>query len=90
MGKTKINSSWQIIENSYNSYIANSFLQADTKVKYLIQYGIKHYVFNLILIDVKNQPFRFHLYKTTTSQVKKQYDTYLTYWSAKRNEIITL
>ena len=72
-----------------DSEIAKSFQQADTKAKYVVQHGIKPYVLNLILTDVKDQPFHFHFDEMTSSQVKKQYDAYLTYWSAKCNEIIT-
>ena len=43
--------------------IANSFQHADTNVKLVMQYRIKSYVFNLILTNVKDQPFRFILMK---------------------------
>lgn len=72
-----------------DSAIAKSYEQADSKVKYVVQYGITPYVFKLIIADIKGQPFRFHFDETTTSQVKKQYDAYITYWSAEGDEIVT-
>lgn len=72
-----------------DSDTVKSFRQADTKVKYVMQHGIKPHVLNLILTELKDQPFCFHFDETMSGQLKKQYDAYLTYWSAKSNEIIT-
>ena len=37
--------------------------------------------------EVINWPFTFHFVETTTSQVKKQYDGYATYFSPTKKEI---
>ena len=37
--------------------------------------------------DIKDQQFCFHFDKTTTLQVKKQYDGYITYYSNSAEEI---
>ena len=50
--------------------IANSFQHADTNVKFVMQYRIKSYVFNLILTNVKDQPFRFILMKPLLAKWK--------------------
>ena len=71
-----------------DSDIAESFQQADTNVRYVKHYRIKPYAFNLVLTDLKDQPFHFHFDETTASQVKKLYDAYPMYWGAKSNKII--
>lgn len=40
-------------------------------------------VLKLMKADLKNQPFTYNFGKTMANQVKKQYDGYSTYFSAK-------
>ena len=61
--------------------IAKNYEQADTKIKYNIPFGIAPYLKEKLTYDVRNKPFTFKCDETTTSQVKKQYDGYLQYWS---------
>ena len=58
------------------------------KVKYAIQYGIAPYVKAELLKDIHGAPFTFKFDETTTSQVKKQHDGYIQYWSNSKNRII--
>ena len=66
-----------------DSEIAKSYSQGETKVKYVIQFGIAPYIKQLILDDIKGKPFSFLFDETTTQQVKKQFDAYLQYWSSE-------
>ena len=70
-----------------DSEIAKSYKQAQTKLKYMVQYGIAPHAKQLILEDMKNEQFCFHFDETTTTQVKKQYDGYLTYFSKQHAQI---
>ena len=45
----------------------------------MIQFGIAPYLQKIILKELKELPFSFRFDKTTTSQVKKQYDAYAVY-----------
>lgn len=71
-----------------DSEIARNYQQGETKIRYSIQYGIAPYVKDLLVTDFSGTPFSFKFDETTTSQVKKQYDAYVQYWS-KRNDCIT-
>ena len=64
-----------------DSKIAQDYKQARTKVKYVLQYGIVPIIKNNIKKDLSGKPFTFKFDETTTAQVKKQYDGYLTYFS---------
>ena len=61
-----------------DSKIAQSYSQAETKVKYMIQFGIAPYIRSDLLIDLQGSPLCFKFDETTTSQIKKQYDGYVT------------
>ena len=67
---------------------ANFSLQ-ETKMKYTIQFGIAPYVKDQLVQDISNKPFVFKFDETTTSQVKKQYDAYITYMSYRYQKIVT-
>ena len=64
-----------------DSNIAKQFNQQETKAKYTIQFGIAQYVKEKLILDVSNKPFSFKFDETTTSQIEKQYDAYVTYFS---------
>ena len=68
--------------------VANFSLQ-ETKMKYTIQFGIAPYVKDQLVQDISNKPFVFKFDETTTSQVKKQYDAYITYMSYRYQKIVT-
>ena len=66
-----------------DSEIAKSYSQGETKVKYVIQFGIVPFIKQLILGDIKGKPFSFLFEETTTQQVKKQFDAYIQYLSSE-------
>ena len=68
-----------------DSKIAEGYKQNETKIKYNIQYGIAPYFKEKLQKDFYNKPFSFKFDETTTSQVKKQYDGYVQYWSKTWN-----
>ena len=71
-----------------DSAIAKSYKQGETKVKYCLQYGIAPHLKVLIVKDLANAPFTFKFDETTTSQVKKQYDAHVQFWSEIENRAI--
>jgi len=73
-----------------DSIIAKQFNQQETKAKYTLQFGIAPYVKEKVISDVSNKPFSFKFDETTTSQTKKQYDAYVTYFSYTSQSIITV
>ena len=64
-----------------DSATTNSYQQKADKVKYAIQFGIAPFLKDILLNELKDLAFSFHFDKTTTSQIKKQYDGYATYLS---------
>ena len=73
-----------------NDPIAKQYQMGETKVSYIIKYGISPYMKRLILKDVVARPFSFKFDETTTSQVKKKYDGYITYCSPTVGRVITV
>jgi hypothetical protein len=73
-----------------DSNIAKQFNQQETKAKYTLQFGIAPYVKEKVISDVSNKPFSFKFDETTTSQTKKQYDAYVTYFSYANQCIVTV
>ena len=59
------------------------------KLKYMIQFGIAPCIKSMLMEDAKDQQYCFHFDEMTTSQVKKQYDGYITYYSENLKEITT-
>lgn len=72
-----------------DSDIASSYHMAQTKCKYIIQFGLYEYIFEELKADFKGKPFSFKFDETTKSQVKKQYDAYVQYESRIFNKIAT-
>ena len=72
-----------------DSEIAKNFNQQETKAKYTLQFGIAPYIKEKVMSDISNKPFCFKFDETTTSQVKKQYDAYVTYFSSISETIET-
>lgn len=71
-----------------DSEIAKCYKQGSSKVRYIIQYGIAPYFQKLLEDEVSDSPFTFKFDETTTSQVKKQYDGHIQFWSEKENRIV--
>ena len=66
-----------------DSAIAQGYEQSDTKVQYVIKYALADHVKQGLIEDSNKIPYTFLFDETTTSQVKKQYDGYIIYWSNK-------
>ena len=43
----------------------------------------------MLLEDMKNMPFTFRFNETTTSQIKKQYDGYINFYSKQERKVVT-
>ena len=71
-----------------DSKIAASYGSACIKAAYLIKYGIAEDVINELKKDIQACPFTFKFDESTTKQVKKQYDAYITYYSKSKEEVI--
>lgn len=71
-----------------DSEIVKSYQMSETKLKYLIQYGISPYVREENIVDLRNSPYCFKFDETISSQVKKQYDGYAQFWSTKENSVV--
>lgn len=71
-----------------NDPIAKLYTQADSKVKYNLQFGIAPYCKEALLFDIKRTPFTFKFDETTNQNVDKQYDGYLQYWSRAEGKIV--
>lgn len=72
-----------------DSEIAKRFSMHRSKCTYVIDYGISPYIKNSIVEDSRSSTFVFSFDETTTSQVKKQCDAYITYFSRKFSRIVT-
>ena len=70
------------------SKIAQNYQMSETKTKYVMQFGIAPHLQKRIIEDFNCQPFTFKLDETTTSQVKKQYDGYVQYWSNSQKLVV--
>lgn len=61
---------------------------SETKTKYIVQFGIGPYVIEQLIEDLAKTPFTFMFDETTTSQVKKQYDGYVQFYSKRYKRLI--
>ena len=61
-----------------DSAITKGYKQGKTKITYVIQHGIVPYIADLLQQNIASKPFSFKFDETTASQIKKQYDAYLT------------
>ena len=66
--------------------IAQSYRQGQTKMKYVLQYGIAPFVKEQMIRDFKLQLFSFKFDKTTTNQVKID-DCYVQFWSSGKRTV---
>ena len=68
-----------------NSPVASRYSMAETKVKYIIQFGIADYCKEELVCDIT---FKFD--ETTNRMVKKQHDGYFQYWSPKEDKVVNV
>jgi len=73
----------------HDSTIAQKYSQEETKTKYITQFGIAPCLTERLKKDIQQKPFCFKFDETTTSQIKKQYDAYVTYHSKDYDRITT-
>ena len=73
-----------------DSKIAAKYAQHANKLRYVIAYGLAIYVKELMLKGAKDTFFTYKFDETTTFQVKKQYDGYITYFSKQFEQIVTV
>ena len=60
---------------------AENYKCSSAKSAYLLPYGIVEPLKKDLVKDMRDVPYIFKFIETTTSQVKKQYDAYICYWS---------
>ena len=72
-----------------DSDISKNYKMEETKAKYFIQFGIYQHLRSMLLEDLKNMPFTFRFDETTTSQIMKQYNGYVTYYSKQERKVVT-
>ena len=73
-----------------NSPVASHYSMTETKVKYIIQFGIADYCKEELVYDIKECPFTFKFDETRNRMVKKQYDGYFQYWSPKEDKVVNV
>ena len=73
-----------------DSSIAHDFKCASTKMGYLITHAVAPHFEDLLVKDIKasNSAFTLHYDETTTSQIKKQLDIIVQYWSSENKRIV--
>ena len=74
-----------------DSEIAKNFKLSRTSASYIIGQGLSPHFTQVLIADLSASelPFSVHFDETTSSQVKKQMDITLRYWSPKHGEIWT-
>lgn len=72
-----------------DSEIAKLYKMESSKSAYVINHGIEPYMRSLIKEDVQKSVFVFLFDETTTSQIKKQYDGHVSYFSNTFKRIVT-
>ena len=70
--------------------IAAKYSQEETKSKYVVQFGLSPFVKDELITDVQKTPYSFKFNETMFSQMKKQYDRYISFFSKKLCKIVTL
>ena len=69
--------------------IAAKYSQEETKSKYVVQFGLSPFVKDELITDVQKTPYSFKFNETMFSQMKKQYDRYISFFSKKLCKIVT-
>ena len=72
-----------------DSKVASNFSLSRTSASYIISEGMAPYFTRQMLDDLRKSdlPFCVHFDETTTTQVKKQMDLTVRYWSPTHNEV---
>ena len=68
---------------------AKNYQNGETKTKYFVQFGIVPYIKEMLIFLILIKPFFFLFDETINSQVQKQYDMYIRYWSKCQKEVVT-
>ena len=71
-----------------DSTIGKGYRQSDSKIQYVIKYGIVDHLKKQMIYIVKNTPYSFLFDETTNSKVKKRYDSYVIYWYKRSDSIV--
>ena len=72
-----------------DSQIAAKYSQEETKSKYVVQLDLAPFVEDQLITDVQKTPYSFKFDESATSQMKKQYDGYFSFFSKKLCKIVT-
>ena len=72
-----------------DSQIGVKYSQEEIKSKYVFQFGLAVFVKDELSTDVQKTLYPFKFDKTTTSQMKKQYDGCFSFFSKKLRKILT-
>ena len=71
-----------------DSQIAANYSQEETKSKYVTQFGLAPFIKEELINDVKKTPYSFKFDESTTLQVKKQYDGYVSFHSKSLKKVV--
>ena len=72
-----------------DSEIAKHYQQSRSKLGYVIEYGIAPVLMKNLKTDITGKPVSIKFDETTISQVKKQFDGFLTYFCEKSACVVT-
>ena len=70
-----------------DSKIAKGCSQNETKMVYVIKFGLSPYFKEILKNDFYSKAFYFKFDETTSNQRKKQCDAFVQYWSKSQNKI---
>ena len=70
-----------------DSKIAKGFSQNETKMVYVIKFGLSPYFKEILKDDFNSKAFCFKFDETTSNQREKQCDAFVQYWSKSQNKI---
>ena len=69
--------------------LVRKYSQEETKSKHVFQFGLAVFVKDELITDAQKTSYSFKFDKTTTSQMKKQYGGYFSFFSKKLRKILT-
>lgn len=73
---------------SPESNVFKNYAMSETKVRYVLEFGLAPYMRECLIEDLKRTPFTFMFDETTTSQDQKQYDGYVQYESKRKKKLL--
>lgn len=71
-----------------DSDIAKGIKLSDKKARYMLNFGLAPYFKSLLFKDITESYYVIHFDETTTKQVKKQLDIYVSYWSNMKGSMV--